>query len=557
LTVALLLIASNLGWANMAANSAVPLQRVVFGSFSTATAAQSWSATVAIQLALATEVLASSNNGNPRFRVVSEPLTVAAAAKAERLARAQQWPTWSYRASIAALRPAAVSPATTTVTTTVTTTATTKATTTIATVSPTSEPTNTAGSAKQRHPNRQVQRVTPVRADDSVHQEFDLDVGLQSRSYVDAGNTGQDRWQVSTSIALQWQRSWRDGQRSVTATPFLRVDSQDSERTHFDMRELFVSAIGNTWELHVGARRLFWGVTEFHHLVDVINQTDLVENIDTEDKLGQPMVQLSLVRDWGILDFMLLPGFRERTFPGHDGRLRALLPINTKRASYASAAAEHRVDGAVRWSHTLAGVDFGLYHFSGTNRDPQLRVVTVADNNLELRPHYTTIDQTGVDAQVNWGDWAFKLEAISRSGDGERYAAANLGLERTVVGAFGTRGDMGLVLEYMFDERGEEATNTLFEQDLAVGMRWQVNDLYDSQALLGVIWDTKSDEVMVSLEANRRLGEHWQLALEGRVFAGAHSPEQQPLLVLLDDPMQKTAALQRDDFLQLELTRFF
>lgn len=545
LTVALLLIASSLGWASTAANSIVPLQRVVFGSFSTATAAQSWSVTVANQLALSTEVLASSNNGNQRFRVVSEPLTVADGVKVERLAQAQQWPTWSYRASNAALTPAAIPLATM------------QAATVVTTAVPTISLASVAGPVQQRRPNGRVQGLPLSREDDSVDQEFDLDIGLQSRSYADAGNAGQDRWQVSTSIALQWQRSWQDGQRSITATPFLRLDSQDSERTHFDMRELFVSAIGNTWELHVGARRLFWGVTEFHHLVDVINQTDLVENIDTEDKLGQPMVQLSLVRDWGILDFMLLPGFRERTFPGDDGRLRALLPINTKRATYASSAAEHRVDGAVRWSHTLAGVDFGLYHFSGTNRDPQLRLVAVAGNTLELRPHYTTIDQTGADAQVNLGDWAFKLEAISRSGDGERYAAANLGLERTLVGAFGTRSDLGFVLEYMFDERGEEATNTLFEQDLAVGMRWQVNDLYDSQALLGVIWDTKSDEMVVSLEANRRLGEHWQLALEGRVFAGAHNPERQPLLVLLGDPKQKTAALQRDDFLQLELTRFF
>ena len=55
-------------------------------------------------------------------------------------------------------------------------------------------------------------------------------------------------------------------------------------------------------ELRAGIGRVFWGVTESYHLVDVINQTDLVENVDRKDKLGQPLVNFTLVRDWGALE---------------------------------------------------------------------------------------------------------------------------------------------------------------------------------------------------------------------------------------------------------------
>lgn len=530
-------------------------QRVVFGSFSTSSAAQSWAATVAQDLDVATQVLPFSNSASQGFRVASQPLTAAVSIEIQRLAQARNWPTWRYPESVGLAARFQEEPASTVAPPQHNQTSGLARSTSAEVMGDNSASQTDQTSVKRSSLPRS--QFPDTRMDSQVEHQFDLDFGMQSRGYLDSGNAGQDRWQASTSLTLQWQRSWQDGRRSITAKPFLRIDSQDSERTHFDMRELFASAVGSDWELHVGARRVFWGVTEFHHLVDVINQTDLVENIDMEDKLGQPMVQLSLVRDWGIVDLLLLAGSRERTFPGDDGRLRALLPINTDRATYASAAQEHRMDGAVRWSHTLAGIDFGVYHFSGTNRDPQLRIVSLGANEFELRPHYTTIDQTGLDAQANLGDWAFKLEAISRSGDGERYAAANLGLERTLVGAFGTRSDLGLVLEYMFDERGDAATNSVFERDLAVGARWQLNDLYDSQALLGAIWDTHTDEVIVSLEANRRLGEHWQLALEARVFTGAQRPQQHSLLALLVDPKQKTAALQRDDFLQLEFTRFF
>jgi hypothetical protein len=294
---------------------------------------------------------------------------------------------------------------------------------------------------------------------------------------------------------------------------------------------------------------VFWGVTEFKHLVDVINQTDFVENIDGEDKLGQPMVNLSVVRDWGIVDLFVLPGFRERTFPGEDGRLRFAYPVDDD-AEYERGAGEGQVDFALRWSHQLGPVEWGVYQFEGTGRDPKLVPELRANGDVVLRPHYDAVDQTGLDAQAILGDWALKLEAMSRRAFGERFNAAVAGFERTFVGFVG-RTDLGIVVEYLYDQRGDDANDTVLERDVAVGTRWRVNDVADTQALLGFIWDTDTDEYLVQLEASRRLGDSWALILESRVFGGAD-----------DDSFDargdvKTAAFQRDDYLQIELTRFF
>ena len=62
-----------------------------------------------------------------------------------------------------------------------------------------------------------------------------------------------------------------------------RLDSADSSRSHFDLRELNYLWLGDAGELSVGIGKVFWGVAEFVHLVDIINQTDLVENIDEEE----------------------------------------------------------------------------------------------------------------------------------------------------------------------------------------------------------------------------------------------------------------------------------
>jgi hypothetical protein len=410
----------------------------------------------------------------------------------------------------------------------------------------------------QRRPNdqppvRPAEVIAPaaVRENDVV-QMLDIDLGAQARAFFDEGLEGQSAFHPSLSITLDYYRAWDDERQSLTFTPFYRYDAEDDERTHFDIREGFWSLVGNDWDLHLGVKQVFWGVTEFNHLVDIINQTDLVENIDGEDKLGQPMAHLSLVRDWGILDFHLLTGFRERTFPGPDGRPRFFVPIDTEDATYESGAGDGRVDGAIRWSHHLGGFEFGLYHFNGTSRAPLFDTVSDDEGELLLRPYYPVIHQTGLDAQAIYGDWAFKLETIYRTNFPDDYYAFNAGFERTLVGAFGTRADLGLVFEYLYDDRGDEAFDTFFENDLAVATRWALNDLGDTQALIGVVWDHESNETIFTLEASRRLGETWLLLLEGRAFSGAADLDPDNPF----DPDNKGASVARDDYIELELTKY-
>lgn len=111
-------------------------------------------------------------------------------------------------------------------------------------------------------------------------------------------------------------------------------------------------------------------MTESVHLVDVINQTNALENIDGEDKLGQPMIELVAVRDWGTVEAYMLPYFRERQTPGLSSRLRPPLPV-LETALYESERKQNHVDFAMRWSHYLGAFDVGLSHFVGTDREPR------------------------------------------------------------------------------------------------------------------------------------------------------------------------------------------
>ncbi|NNF05540.1 MAG: hypothetical protein HKN21_02150, partial [Candidatus Eisenbacteria bacterium] len=297
---------------------------------------------------------------------------------------------------------------------------------------------------------------------------------------------------LSFSIAPEFYQDWMGGDFSLTLSPFLRLDAGDDERTHADLREAFFLYYGYAFEIRAGLRQVFWGVAESQHLVDIINQTDQVENPDGEDKLGQPMVELTIPSSYGTLELSLLPGFRERTFAGVEGRFGG---VEVEDGTYESDAEEWRLDWAARWSHFLGPMDFGVTHFQGTSREPLLSG-SGGPGDFKLTPYYPVIDQTGVDVQATLGGWLLKFEGIRRAGFGQpgaeqTYTAVVGGFEYTLIGLGGTVYDLGLISEVHYDDRGDNAT-TPFEEDLFLGARLVLNDVQSTECLAGVIIDADS-----------------------------------------------------------------
>ena len=374
---------------------------------------------------------------------------------------------------------------------------------------------------------------------------------LEPRGFTQSpAHPRQNRNGVSLAVQPELYHSFDDDRQSLLFSPFLRLDTADDRRTHFDVRELLYQRVFDDAELRIGIGRVFWGVTESYHLVDIINQTDLVENIDREDKLGQPLVNLTFIRDWGALDLFMLPGFRERTYPGREGRLRSEPFVDTDRATYESGAGRQRIDYAVRWSHAIGDFDMGVAHFHGTSREPRLlpECATpgcnpVTGEGFVLAPRYEVVHRTSLDLQATKDATLWKLEALHESGQGDSYVAWVAGFEYTWFGINESDMDLGLLVEHLFDGRGGNAPHPL-ENDVFAGVRLAFNDEASTELLAGVIADGEGDATNLNLEASRRIGERWKVELEARAW----------IAVDRDDAMYP---LQRDDYVQLTLSRFF
>ena len=383
--------------------------------------------------------------------------------------------------------------------------------------------------------------MSPVHGGD---MDISGSVELQARGFWQNPQwVGQDDRALQGAVISTTEVRWYNEGGNVRAAfiPYLRWDATDDERNLADLREAYWAFEGDDYELLVGANTVFWGVTESVHLVDIINQTDFAGDIDGEDKLGQMMVSLMLQRDWGEITGFVMPAFRERTFAGVDGRFRPPLPVDTDNALYESSDEETHVDFALRYSHYIGDIDIGLNVFSGTSREP--RFIPAADGQ-SLLPVYDQIDQLGVAVQYTKEAWLWKLEAIARDGVTHSFAAAVGGFEYTFYQVSESTIDVGLLLEYQYDGRNEFEPVTIADNDVFVGTRLAFNDVQDTAVLAGLSYDIDTGETFINIEAERRFGDNWFAELRVRAFNGAAQ-------------VDATTWLQKDDYVQLSLARYF
>lgn len=369
------------------------------------------------------------------------------------------------------------------------------------------------------------------------------ELALEQRVFFQRAPYDEQLDTAQTSGYFEPRVRWRstDRKNQVQFIPYVRVDAEDGRRTHADIREAYWRHINGDWEFLAGVNRVFWGVTESRHLVNVINQIDGVENVDEEDFLGQPMVQIGKQTDIGRFDAFLMTGFRERTFPGATGRLRNARVIETSRANYESDLEEWRPDIALRYAHYIDELDIGLHVFHGTGREPK----AVEDSGTDrLVPSYTIISQVGADLQYTTDAWLWKFEGILREGQGDAFGAAVAGVEYTFFQIADTDADLGLLAEGLYDGRDEDVFSTSLENDVFFGARLTLNDVQDTSALVGFTIDTKDGPGGFRMEAERRLGDSFKLSLEGQLF-------------LENDASNPASPLQDDSFATLTLSWFF
>jgi hypothetical protein len=330
---------------------------------------------------------------------------------------------------------------------------------------------------------------------------------------------GQDQGTgVSLVVEPEVAVETEDSTHKATLRPFYRLDPVDQKRSHADLRQASYQLKTTHFELGAGAGIFTWGVLESYRPVDVLNQTDFVDDYDGSAKLGQPYIELGWIAEAVAVRVYYLPYFRERTFPGVDGRLRFASVVNTDDPLFETDLRQWQPSGAARVTWSPGDFDFGVGLFSGFSREPRF----VAELSTgRVVPRYDLSQQASLDAQWTTGALSLKAEAFARlwTADLRFFSGGGAGLDYTFFGLV-DGWDLSLAAEFLFDTRPLQAPVTLFEHDAFAGLRVAFNDTASTEIIGGAIVDVTDGTTFGRLEAGRRFGEHWRATVGGMLFLG-------------------------------------
>jgi hypothetical protein len=349
----------------------------------------------------------------------------------------------------------------------------------------------------------------------------------------------QNNSYFSTVIQPELLMEWDRKSQILQFTGFARLDQYKNSRTHADIREFYWQIQAKKWDMSVGVKKIFWGVTESNHLVDIINQYDMYEGIDIEQKLGQPMVHLSSGFTWGTLDLFMLSYSRKVKFPGDQGRLRPSVSIDYDDAKYESHQEEFNTDFAIRWSSNISIFDIGVSHFYGNSRLPRF----IPTNDMTMVPYYEKVNHSGIDMQALTGAMLWKMEVINQFRKNDRIYAFTIGGEYIINEVFSTNMEISLMTEYTYDERDQEVLNGI-NNEIFIGTRIALNDKQSTDIIAGFVTDTEYGTRVYTLELNRRINSNCKLQLDSKIFNNVNA----------DDPLYSN---RKDSYIQVSLYLYF
>ena len=339
----------------------------------------------------------------------------------------------------------------------------------------------------------------------------DLDTSGQfiaeGRMFVSHPKLAQQDRGTSVSLKAEPQLRLTVGRNhQLTVRPFIRLDSADDSRSRWDLRRADYVVTLADWEVGLGVGHFSWRVLESVPLVDVINQTDIVEDLNLSAKLGQPYLRLGYIgRNWS-LSLWALPYFRQARFPGRHSRVRFVAAVDETNARYETRLGPWQPSFASRFAATIGGLDVGLGLFSGISRQPRF-IAQLSDD--QVIPAYDLAHQASVDLQWTQGAlvlrgegygrlWSKALRPLLALGVGAEYGFANLAelpLQLTIFG------------EVLFDNRPADAPPTLFEHDVFAGLRLALGA--DTTAIVGAITDIKDGRTYLRAQLRYNLNPLW------------------------------------------------
>jgi hypothetical protein len=361
-----------------------------------------------------------------------------------------------------------------------------------------------------------------------------------------------------------------------------RLDHYDDRRSTLVLEEAFVQVRQGRVRLRVGADLVNWTATEAFHPADVINARNLDSDLESLEKVGEPMAagQVTLA-EGTTAALMVMPVYMKTLLASPRSRLSFApgVDFGGRRALYDRGG--HYTDDhfgpqlALRVQQVVGQADVSVHALEQMDRLQPIAGWDIAE--ARPVPIYLTVRQAGGTYQHVLGPVIVKLEAAYRwfetpvdtdapvvpldvSGPvpvpgaftSRDHGTVAVGLEYGIPHASG--GDSTLILEGQAVLGARDAATrrslTPFQRDLFAGYRLALGDEDSKELVVGTIVDLeRRGELLVNVSYQQRLGETFSVRAGLRIFAARGRED--------DGDRYGLAPLRESDHLRVTLTRHF
>ena len=414
------------------------------------------------------------------------------------------------------------------------------------------------------------------------------------RSYLDDGlYFGQSKAGGATMFGGRLRYS----QEFDIGNLFLEISGQSNQKTndeYLDIPRGYFQFVGDGFDVLAGSNIEYWGVSESHQVVDVINQKYDLDYPVNPKNLGQPMLNVNISTGTNsTLSFFGLLGFREKDLGDRSNRFRTPFGTSEKRVFFEESNGRD-FDFALRYRTSQrvgnGSVDLALSYFDGTNREPKMLPGCIRDTgiigpilcnsfnqiarlryernprvfdesalsidsdgdaalvsnlrNFGLIPYYQHLRQVGLELVYSMNDVQLTFEGAWRQAMNEHYFSGIAGVQYTFNEIGQNGGSLVAVGEYLYDDRSSAHPLTVFDNDLFLGFRYGANDIAGTSLTGGVYVDLDSHSQIYSIKYSRRLNDSMRLNISS--FA-----------INADDYSDPLAFAGSDSFVEISLSYYF
>ena len=200
-----------------------------------------------------------------------------------------------------------------------------------------------------------------------------------------------------------------------------RLDAIDKNRNIATVEDAYGGYSLGPVTLRIGAQILNWTATEAFHPADIVNSRNFDSDLESPEKIGEPMVELRLRILRGHLSAYYMPLRLPSRLPGNTSRLSPFGPNPAglelgdtlwvdRNGKTSDSVFAHQ--GALYLSQTIGKADIGIHVVDHNDRSKP--TFTLVGGEGVVRPTYHTVTQLGLTYTQVLGSLIVKLEGAQR-----------------------------------------------------------------------------------------------------------------------------------------------